>query len=141
MHWEYNPLPQSLIDSKAAQWKKSKLLTTLLLNRGFDNLKQADKFISPKISDFRDPFKFEKMASVVDKILAKKEKNEKICSHRSGGLRTGRLRKGKRGRLRPDQCRQRYRLQHLFEHHPRQSVRQQPRVRRIGQRLRRNGLY
>ena len=38
-------------------------------------------------------------------------------------------------------CRQRYRLQHLFEHHPRQSVRQQPRVRRIGQRLRRNGLY
>ena len=78
MHWEYNPLPQSLIDSKAAQWKKSKLLTTLLLNRGFDNLKQADKFISPKISDFRDPFKFEKMQKVVDKILEKKEKKEKI---------------------------------------------------------------
>ena len=78
MHWEYNPLPQSLIDSKAAQWKKSKLLTTLLLNRGFDNLKKADKFISPKISDFRDPFKFEKMQKVVDKILEKKEKKEKI---------------------------------------------------------------
>ncbi len=78
MHWEYNPLPQSLIDSKAAQWKKSKLLTTLSLNRGFENLKQADKFISPKISDFRDPFKFEKMQEVVDKILEKKEKKEKI---------------------------------------------------------------
>ena len=78
MHWEYNPLPQSLIDSKAAQWKKSKLLTTLLLNRGLDNLKQADKYISPKISDFRDPFKFEKMQKVVDKILEKKEKKEKI---------------------------------------------------------------
>ncbi len=43
-----------------------------------EKLKKADKFISPKISDFRDPFKFEKMQKVVDKILEKKEKKEKI---------------------------------------------------------------
>ena len=78
MHWEYNSLPQTLIDTKAAQWKKNRLLTTLLLNRGFEDGKKADEFISPKISDFRDPFKFEKMEKVVDKILEKREKKEKV---------------------------------------------------------------
>ena len=78
MHWEYSSLPQTLIDTKAAQWKKNRLLTTLLLNRGFEDEKKADEFISPKISDFRDPFKFEKMEKVVDKILEKREKKEKV---------------------------------------------------------------
>lgn len=78
MHWEYSSLPQTLIDTKAAQWKKNRLLTTLLLNRGFKDEKKADEFISPKISDFRDPFKFEKMEKVVDKILEKREKKEKV---------------------------------------------------------------
>lgn len=76
--WEYNPLPQSLIDMKAIEWKKNKLLTTLLLNRGFIDEESVDKFIDPKISDFRDPFKFEKMNSVVEKILVKRAKKEKI---------------------------------------------------------------
>ncbi|WP_279117869.1 single-stranded-DNA-specific exonuclease RecJ [Fusobacterium varium] len=78
MHWEYSSLPQTLIDTKAAQWKKNRLLTTLLLNRGFEDEKKANEFISPKISDFRDPFKFEKMEKVVDKILEKREKKEKV---------------------------------------------------------------
>ncbi|WP_291258823.1 single-stranded-DNA-specific exonuclease RecJ [Fusobacterium sp.] len=78
MYWEYSSLPQSLIETKAVQWEKSKILTTLLLNRGFSDEKSVNEFISPKISDFRDPFKFEKMASVVEKILEKREKNEKI---------------------------------------------------------------
>ena len=78
MHWEYSSLPQTLIDTKAAQWKKNRLLTTSLLNRGFEDGKKADEFISPKISDFRDPFKFEKMEKVVDKILEKREKKEKV---------------------------------------------------------------
>lgn len=76
MHWEYSSLPQTLIDTKAAQWKKNRLLTTLLLNRGFEDEKKADEFISPKISDFRDPFKFEKMEKVVDKILEKEKKGK-----------------------------------------------------------------
>ena len=37
MQWEYSSLPQSLIDTKAIQWNKDKLLTTLLLNRGFSD--------------------------------------------------------------------------------------------------------
>ena len=78
MYWEYSSLPQSLVDAKAVQWRKNTLLTTLLLNRGFSDEKSANEFISPKISDFRDPFKFEKMASVVEKILEKREKKEKI---------------------------------------------------------------
>ena len=40
MHWEYSSLPQTLIDTKAAQWKKNRLLTTLLLNRGFEDGKK-----------------------------------------------------------------------------------------------------
>ena len=78
MHWEYSSLPQSLIETKAMQLKKDKLLTTLLLNRGFSDEKSANEFINPKIEDFRDPFKFEKMDEIVDLILDKKNKNEKI---------------------------------------------------------------
>lgn len=78
MHWEYSSLPQSLIDTKATQWKKDTLLTTLLLNRGFSDEKSANEFISPEISAFRDPFEFEKMDKVVEKILEKREKKEKI---------------------------------------------------------------
>lgn len=80
MQWEYSSLPQSLIDTKAIQWNKDKLLTTLLLNRGFSDEKSVNEFINPEISDFRNPFKFEKMASVVDKILAKKKKMKKSLS-------------------------------------------------------------
>lgn len=78
MQWEYSSLSQSLIDTKALEWGKNRLLTTLLLNRGFSDEKRANEFISPKISYFRDPFKFEKMNNVVEKILEKKQKNEKI---------------------------------------------------------------
>ena len=87
MQWEYSSLPQSLIDTKAIQWNKDKLLTTLLLNRGFSDEKSVNEFINPEISDFRNPFKFEKMASVVDKILAKKEKNEKKNQLKPAGFR------------------------------------------------------
>ena len=63
MQWEYSSLPQSLIDTKAIQWNKDKLLTTLLLNRGFSDEKSVNEFINPEISDFRNPFKFEKRYS------------------------------------------------------------------------------
>lgn len=78
MQWEYSSLPHSLTDTQKGQSEKNTVLTTLLLNRGFLDKKSANEFISPKISDFRDPFKFEKMASVVDKILQKRENGEKI---------------------------------------------------------------
>lgn len=80
MQWEYSSLPQSLIDTKAIEWNKDKLLTTLLLNRGFSDEKSVNEFINPKISDFRNPFKFEKMASVVDKILEKKLEKKRYLS-------------------------------------------------------------
>ena len=78
MHWEYSSLPQTLIETKAMQLKKDTLLTTLLINRGFLDEKSANEFINPRIKDFRDPFKFEKMDEIVDIILEKRAKNERI---------------------------------------------------------------
>lgn len=78
MQWEYNSLSQSLIEEKSKELKKSKLLTTLLLNRGFSNEKSANEFISPKLKDFRDPFKFENMDKIVNIILEKRQNNKKV---------------------------------------------------------------
>ncbi|MCJ8342287.1 MAG: single-stranded-DNA-specific exonuclease RecJ, partial [Cetobacterium sp.] len=78
MEWEYNPLPESLIESKANQWKVSKFLSTLLLKKGFHNSENVDEFINPDLTLFRDPFDFEKMEEVVRKIINAKEKKEKI---------------------------------------------------------------
>ena len=78
MHWEYSSLPQSLIETKAMQLKKDTLLTTLLVNRGFLDEQSADEFINPDLKDFRDPFKFEKMDEIVDIILEKRAKKERI---------------------------------------------------------------
>lgn len=76
MEWEYRL--GSTSNSKLEKINKKELENILLLNRGLVEKKSVDEFINPETKDLRDPFKFEKMNEIIDIILARKKKNEKI---------------------------------------------------------------
>lgn len=78
MHWEYYNVPQSVIKSKSDLWSRNTLVTTLLLNRGFLDEKEVETFIYPTLKDTNNPFDFEQMSIIIDLILDKINKKEKI---------------------------------------------------------------
>ncbi|MGL4732103.1 MAG: single-stranded-DNA-specific exonuclease RecJ, partial [Fusobacteriaceae bacterium] len=77
MEWEYCQ-KQNQAEDLAKKLDISNFLATLLLNRGFIDEDEIKKFISPQLSDFRDPFDFENMEAVIEKILEIKRKKSKI---------------------------------------------------------------
>lgn len=78
MKWEYSELPETLIETKAEEWELSPFLTTLLLKKGFKEKEEVYNFISPEKLNFRNPFEFERMNEVVDKIISTKNREEKL---------------------------------------------------------------
>jgi len=78
MHWEYKTVSENLIETKASQWNVSKFLATLLLKKGFLEKDEVDNFLNPSINKFRNPFDFEMMDSVVEKIVSAKNNEEKL---------------------------------------------------------------
>jgi len=56
----------------------NELIKELLEKRDHESKDQIEKFINPDYSDFRDPFDFENMEAIVNKIISARENNEKI---------------------------------------------------------------
>ena len=54
------------------------LIKELLEKRDHESKDQLEKFINPNYSDFRNPFDFENMETIVNKIISAKENKEKI---------------------------------------------------------------
>ena len=54
------------------------LIKELLEKRGHESRNQIEKFINPDYSDFRNPFDFENMEAIVNKIISARENKEKI---------------------------------------------------------------
>ena len=54
------------------------LIKELLEKRGHESRNQIEKFINPEYSDFRNPFDFENMEAIVNKIIFARENKEKI---------------------------------------------------------------
>ena len=54
------------------------MITRLLLNRGIDTRKKVEKFLNTSENDLLDPFLFENMEKVVERIKVAKLKKEKI---------------------------------------------------------------
>ena len=54
------------------------LIKELLEKRGYESRNQIEKFINPDYSDFRNPFDFENMEAIVNKIIFARENKEKI---------------------------------------------------------------
>lgn len=78
MIWECKSVSENLIETKASQWGVSKFLATLLLKKEFSNKEEVQDFLNPSLSMLRNPFDFEMMDSVVNKIISAKKKNEKL---------------------------------------------------------------
>ena len=55
-----------------------KNLVHLLYSRGIDNKEKMNKFLYPNLSNLYDPFLFENMSAVVEKIQSHLEKKSKI---------------------------------------------------------------
>ena len=54
------------------------LIKELLEKRDHESKDQIEKFINPNYTDFRNPFDFENMETIVNKIISAKENKEKI---------------------------------------------------------------
>lgn len=54
------------------------LIKELLEKRDHESKDQIEKFINPNYSDFRNPFDFENMETIVNKIISAKENKKKI---------------------------------------------------------------
>ncbi len=66
------------IEEMSKMFNLNKHLVHLLFSRGVDTQDKLKKFLNPSISDLYDPFLFEDMEKVVEKIQSHLEKNNKI---------------------------------------------------------------
>ena len=55
------------------------ILARTLINRGIDDINEAQRFIRADINDLHDPFLLMDMEKAVDRVLQAIEENEKIC--------------------------------------------------------------
>ena len=78
MKWELKKYDIKYLTKKSSEFSKSKLITRLLLNRGIDTRKKVEKFLNTSENDLLDPFLFENMGKVVERIKVAKLKKEKI---------------------------------------------------------------
>lgn len=79
MQWKYiEEISEELIEKKSKEWKVSKFLATLLLQKKFNDKNLVKKFLHPSINDFENPFDFENMNKAVKKIVEIKKRKEKL---------------------------------------------------------------
>ena len=78
MKWQLKKYDIKYLTKKSSEFSKSKLISRLLLNRGIDTRKKVEKFLNMSENDLLDPFLFENMEKVVERIKVAKLKKEKI---------------------------------------------------------------
>ena len=78
MKWELKKHDKNYLALKSKEFNESQLITGLLLNRGITTKKEVEKFLNTSESELNDPFLFENMHEVVERILDAKKRKEKI---------------------------------------------------------------
>lgn len=71
MTWK---LSGSMLDEKSTE----ELIKDLLEKRGQESQHQIEKFMNPEYKDFKNPFDFENMEKIVNRIILARENKEKI---------------------------------------------------------------
>ena len=71
MTWK---LSGSMLDEKSTE----ELIKDLLEKRGHESQHQIEKFMNPEYKDFKNPFDFENMEKIVNRIISARENKEKI---------------------------------------------------------------
>ena len=78
MIWKVSEVSDSIIEEKSKEWKTSKILTRLLLNKNIFKKEEVEKFINSGMTLLRNPFDFEKMEEAVEKIIDKRKNKQKV---------------------------------------------------------------
>ena len=76
--WEYYSCDEKLVEQIQEKFKVSKLLATILVNRGIVEEEKIRKFLEPTRDDFYDPFLMPDMEIAVKRIMEAMEQKEKI---------------------------------------------------------------
>ena len=78
MKWELKSYNEDYLASKSTEFGESKLISRLLLNREIDTKEKVDKFLNSDKKDIHNPFLFENMEKVVQRIQKAGKNKEKI---------------------------------------------------------------
>ncbi len=76
--WEYYSCDEKIVEEIEQKFKVSKLLATILVNRGMVEEEKIRKFLEPTRDDFYDPFLMPDMEIAVNRIMGAMEQKEKI---------------------------------------------------------------
>lgn len=78
MKWELLNYNHEYIQKKSKEFQTDKLITKLLLNRGITDKEDVKRFLSPSVEDINNPFLFEDMEKVVERIIKARQNKEKV---------------------------------------------------------------
>lgn len=76
--WSIAPTQPALAAHLADAAKISPLLAQCLLNRGFSEPDEINRFLDPRLKMLADPFLLPNMSAAVDRLLVAREKNEPL---------------------------------------------------------------
>ncbi|MCI9286421.1 MAG: single-stranded-DNA-specific exonuclease RecJ [Clostridia bacterium] len=76
--WEYYNSDEKIVEELQEKFNISKLLATILANRGIIEDEKVRKFLEPTREDFYDPFLMPDMEVAINRIIEAINKNEKI---------------------------------------------------------------
>ena len=79
--WSSLPCDDRAVQQLTAELDVSPVTARLLCIRGFGDLEQARRFLSPSLDDLLDPFALKDMRPAVDRILGAIERRERIAIH------------------------------------------------------------
>ncbi len=76
--WECNKIDEEKIEEFSKENNVSRLLSKVLLSRGFSNTEEVQKFLNPKLEELYDPFLINDMEIAVNRIIKACERKEKM---------------------------------------------------------------
>jgi single-stranded-DNA-specific exonuclease len=79
--WEDVPVDERRVSETAAALAVPLVIARLLVQRGFDDLERAHRFLHPAVDQLHDPFLLQDMRTAVHRILAAVAQREPIAIH------------------------------------------------------------
>lgn len=76
--WSLAPQQPLVAGPLSGQLKRSSLLVQCLLNRGLSTRAALETWLSPRLRNLRDPFLLPQMDKAVDRLVAAREKSERV---------------------------------------------------------------
>ena len=77
-NWKYKEIDEEKIEEISSKHKMSKLLATVLSNRGITDEKEIEVFLNPTRNDFHDPYLMPDMSIAVTRIIKAIQEKEKV---------------------------------------------------------------